>query len=146
MDVEKFRRKYLETANSMPKEDDDDPNPLRKKYLSWLRAEQSKSRKAAKTVNKLKASEIAELERESSSSYPVNRTKEEAAFEMKTEESGETYIFDPDQGYQPVNVKQRSPDFIEIDPELKLKFKFFQFGDTVYDRDGYFLFRVPGLG
>ena len=144
MDLRKFRKKYLEEVHPSPEVDADDPNPLREKYLSWLRTEQSKSRKAAKSVPKLESSEISELVCENSK-YSVSGSEDKAGFETKTEESGETYIFDPDQGYQPVNVKQMSPDYIEIDPELKMKYKFFQFGDTVYDRDGYFLFRVPGL-
>ena len=142
MDVERFRKKYLSTEDRKEQRDQDN-SYLREKYLAWVRAEDTKSRIAAKKVSKLKPSDLADIERENS----VHRLeeREEEGFEMKITESGETFVFDSDRGYQQLNVKHSSPDFIEIDPQLKTKFKFFQCGDTVYDRDGYFLYRLPGL-
>ena len=140
MDVEKFRRKYLNFEKETKREEEkDNPNPLREKYLSWVRSEHNKSKKAAKTVPKIQQSDIAELERDNF------RPADEAGVKTITAESGETFIFDPERGYQHVNVKHSSPDLIDIDPQLKNKYKFFQLGDTVYDRDGYFLYRIPGL-
>ena len=64
---------------------------------------------------------------------------------VKKEENGGTYVFNPDVGYQNLQVQTENPDFIKIPDDVKHKYKFFQMGDTVYDRDGYFLYRVPGL-
>ena len=142
MDMEMFRKKYLTNEKTWKKENEENPDPLREKYLTWLRAERRKSKTAARTVPKIESSDIAHLERERT----FNRPEEEEGFEIKTAESGEMFVFDSVRGTQHLNVKPSSPDFIEIEPQLKTKFKFFQLGDTVYDRDGYFLYRVPGLG
>jgi len=142
MDVEKFRKKYLTNEKTSKEEKEENPNPLREKYLSWVRAEHRKYKTAARTVPKIEQSDIEDLEREDK----INRPEEEEGFEINTTESGETFVFDSARGAQHLNVKPSSPDFIEIEPQLKSKFKFFQLGDTIYDRDGYFLYRVPGLG
>ena len=146
MDFEKFRRKYLNEDRKSAKkvEEEENPNPLREKYLSWARAEQKKSKLAAKTVKKIEPAAIAEIESEGSPQFQP--AQQQTDFDVKISESGETFIFDPDQGYQRLDVKNRTPDFIEIDPKLKMKFKYFQLCDSVYDRDGYLLYRVPGLG
>ena len=146
MDFEKFRRKYLNEDRKSAKkvEDEENPNPLREKYLSWARAEQKKSKLAAKTVKKIEPAVIADIESEGSPQFQPEQ--QQTDFDVKISESGETFIFDPDQGYQRLDVKNRTPDFIEIDPKLKMKFKYFQLCDSVYDRDGYLLYRIPGLG
>ena len=146
MDFEKFRRKYLnEDRRSAKKvEEEENLNPLRKKYLSWARAEQKKAKLAAKTVKKIEPAVIAEIESEGSEQFLP--AQQQTDCEVKISESGETFIFDPDQGYHRLDVKNRTPDFIEIDPKLKMKFKYFQLCDSVYDRDGYLLYRIPGLG
>ena len=147
MDMEKFREKYLNEERKSKKkvEEEENPNPLREKYLTWARAEQKKSRLAAKTIKKIEPTVIADIESEGSEHF-LPEQKQTETFQVKTSESGETFIFDPDQGYHRIDVKNSTPDFIEIDPELKMKFKFFQLCDSVYDRDGYLLYRVPGLG
>ena len=146
MDFEKFRRKYLNEDRKSAKkvEEEENPNPLREKYLSWARAEQKKSKLAAKTVKKIEPAVIADIESEGSPQFQP--AQQQTDFDVKISESGETFIFDPDQGYQRLDVKNRTPDFIEIDPKLKMKFKYFQLCDSVYDRDGYLLYRIPGLG
>ena len=146
MDLEKFRKKYLTEERKSPKkvEEEENPSPLREKYLSWARAEQNKSKLAAKTVKKIETTDIADIESEGSGQFLPEQ--KQAVFQVKTSESGETFIFDPEKGYHRLDVNNRTPDFIEIDPNLKMKFKYFQLCDSVYDRDGYLLYRVPGLG
>ena len=82
---------------------------------------------------------------------PVNQffnfenPKFDKKIDVKKEEYGGTYVFDPDTGYQNLQVQQENPDFIKIPDNVKNKYSFFRRGDTVYDRDGNFLYRVPGL-
>ena len=146
MDMERFRKKYLneERKSTRKVDQEENPNPLREKYLAWARAEERKSKLAAKIVKKIEPAVIKDIESEGSG--PHQPAQPETAFEVKRSESGETFIFDPDQGYHRLDVNNRTPDFIEIDPKLKTKFKFFQIDDSVYDRDGYLLYRIPGLG
>ena len=150
MDLEKFREKYFHEERKSTKkvEEDENLSPLREKYLSWARAEQKKSKLAAKTVKKIEPSVIADIESEGSGQFLPTQQQQQTVqdFQVKVTETGETFIFDPDQGYHRLDVNNRTPDFIEIDPKLKMKFKFFQLCDAVYDRDGYLLYRVPGLG
>ena len=108
-------------------------------YHPDIHQEPVEASKSPTTIPKIQQSDIAELERDNF------RPADEAGVKTITAESGETFIFDPERGYQHVNVKHSSPDLIDIDPQLKNKYKFFQLGDTVYDRDGYFLYRIPGL-
>ena len=147
MDMERFRQKYLNDERKPTKkfDEEENPNPLREKYLSWARAEQKKSKLAAKAVKKIEPATI-EADIQSEAAGRFSPEQRETDFDVKISESGETFIFDPEQGYQRLDVKNRTPDFIEIDPKLKIKFKYFQLCDSVYDRDGYLLYRIPGLG
>ena len=148
MDLEKFREKYFNDERKSTKKVDEEENlnPLREKYLSWARAEQKKSKLAAKTVKKIEPKVLAEIESEGSGRFLPLQQPTALDFQVKVTETGETFIFDPDQGYHRLDVNNKTPDFIEIDPKLKMKYKFFQLCDSVYDRDGYLLYRVPGLG
>ena len=94
MDLEKFREKYLTEERKSPKkvEEEENPSPLREKYLSWARAEQNKSKLAAKTVKKIETTDIADIESKGSGQFLPEQ--KQAVFQVKTSESGETFIFD----------------------------------------------------
>jgi len=143
MDVEKFRKQYLKRdgEKKSKKENIEDPNPFREKYLEWVKKEEDKSKYASKSVQKIEASEVSNIEKEASFLY--ENVEEE--IDVKVSETGQTYVFDPESGYKQPYINPDNPDFIEIPKQLKNKYKLFQVGDSYYDNEGDFLFRVPGL-
>ena len=149
MDVEEFRNKFLGKSSVGKKGLDTDLHPLREKYLQWVHKEEKKSRKASKHVPKLESADVHEIVDEGTKEpgelikSDVRKVEE---IEVKYSPSGGMYIFDAESGCQPLDVQSDNPDFINIPEEVKYKYNFFQMGDTVYDRDGYFLYSVPGLG
>jgi len=144
MDVEKFRSMYLMSDNEKKskKKNIEDPNPFREKYLEWVKKEEEKSKYASKSVNKIEASEVSKVEKDSSFLYEA---AEEEEIDVKVSETGQTYVFDPESGYKQPYINPDNPDLIEIPQQLKHKYKLFQLGDSYYDMEGEFLFRVPGL-
>eukprot|EP00092_Neocalanus_flemingeri_P007440 GFUD01008036.1.p1 GENE.GFUD01008036.1~~GFUD01008036.1.p1 ORF type:complete len:470 (+),score=147.22 GFUD01008036.1:44-1453(+) len=142
MDVEKFRELYLKNDNKKKKKNSEDPNPFREKYLEWVNKEDAKSKYAAKNVDKIEATEVSKIDKESLFSYEVAEKEE---VDVRISETGQTYIFDPEAGYKQPYVSPENPDFIEIPEEMKHKYKFYQLGDSFYDMNGEFIYRVPGL-
>lgn len=54
------------------------------------------------------------------------------------------YIYDEKHGYQyPLGVIDQSLDSIKVPKDKKQKQKFYRKGDTVYDENGEFLYRIP---
>lgn len=153
MRVEEFKEKHLlvdeEAEFKKKKQSNIDPNPLREKYMEWVKKEEKRSRLAAKRIPKIASREVREIVQENQTVDPMfNDFKEKKEIEVKysTGAGGETYVFDADVGYQNLQVISSSPDSITIPEDVKYKHNFFRMGDTVYDRDGRFLYRIPGLG
>jgi len=144
MDVEKFRKVYLRNREKKNKPDVKNLNPFREKYLEWIKSEEDKSKYASKSVNKIESSEVSTIYKESMFDYKEVSSKDEK-IDLKVSEAGETFIFDPDAGYKHPYINPENPDTIEIPKEIKHKYEFYQLGDSFYDREGEFLYRVPGL-
>lgn len=150
MDMETFRMKYLQEEKKEGTNNFDiNVNPMREKYLKWLKREEKKSGLSTKKVPKIASKEISDIQKEHYTKEPqffsFDNSKFDKKIDVKKEEYGGTYVFDPDTGYQNLQVQQENPDFIKIPDNVKNKYSFFRRGDTVYDRDGNFLYRVPGL-
>ena len=136
MDMETFKQKYLRTDKNHLKnsKSDEDPNPLRKKYLQWVEKEQKKSKFASKNVPKIKSEEVHDIVssmKNESSREPINKF-------AKISRASVPYKLT---NYQPSS----EADFINIPEDVKHQYKTFQVGDTVYDRDGQFLYRLPTM-
>jgi len=142
MMLDAFRNKYLDGKEEEKRLLEDDPNPMRQKYLNWVRKQERKNKLASKSVKKISSKEIAEFkvpENELSiNKYPVLSEDDE-----RFTEANSMYVFDPKSGYQNLQTKTDEPDFIKIPSEVKYKYKTFRVGETVYDREGYFLYRLP---
>ena len=148
--METFRQKYLNNEKNEGKRNFDvDLNPMREKYLKWLKREEKRSSLSTKIVPKIASKEIAEIQKEhfneESQTLGMGNLKFEQEIDVKKDSNGGTYVFNPDVGYQNLQVQTNNPDFINIPNDVKHKYKFYRMGDTVYDRDGYFLYRLPGL-
>ena len=143
MDVDKFRELYLKNDKKQKKKDHEDPNPFREKYLDWVKKEAEKSKYATKDVEKIEASEVSKIDKESKFLYEAASINDE--IDVKVSETGETYVYDPEAGYKQPYINPQNPDFLEIPEELKNKYKLYQFGDSFYDMKGEFIYRVPGL-
>ena len=151
MGVEEFKEKHLkvdEEAEFLKKKQlDVDPSPMRKKYMEWVKREEKRSRLAAKRVPKIASQEVKEILQETNTIEPIfNDHIEKDKVELKYSTEGGTYIFDADRGYQNLQVTSSSPESITIPEDVKYKYSFFRMGDTVYDREGEFIYRIPGLG
>ena len=151
MGVEEFKEKHLkvdEEAEFLKKKQlDVDPSPMRKKYMEWVKREEKRSRLAAKRVPKIASQEVKEILQETNTIEPIfNDHIEKDKVELKSSTEGGTYIFDADRGYQNLQVTSSSPESITIPEDVKYKYSFFRMGDTVYDREGEFIYRIPGLG
>ena len=140
MDIVKFRNKYLKKG--LTKEEIDDPNPFREKYLEWVKKEEEKRKYATEKVEKIDASELSKISKDTQLLYEAAERDE---VDVKISETGETYVFDPKSGYKQPYVTPDNPDTIVIPKEMKNKYKFFQLGDSMYDLHGSFLYRIPGL-
>ena len=150
MVMDTFRQKYLNNEKNEGKKNFDvDLNPMREKYLKWLKSEEKRSSLSTKKVPKIASKEISDIQKQHFNEEPQTLSFESLKIEqeinVKKEENEGTYVFNPDVGYQNLQVQTENPDFIKIPDDVKHKYKFFRMGDTVYDRDGYFLYRVPGL-
>ena len=143
MDVDKFRELYLKNDKKQKKKDHEDPNPFREKYLDWVKKEAEKSKYATKDVEKIEASEVSKIDKESKFLYEAASINDE--IDVKVSETGETYVYDPEAGYKQPYINPQNPDFLEIPEELKNKYNLYQFGDSFYDMKGEFIYRVPGL-
>jgi len=141
MSIQKFRKMYLK-KDSKNTEHIDNPNPFREKYLEWVKKEEEKSRFASKTVNKIDPSELSKISKDSKLLYEAAEREE---IDVRMSETGETFIFDPEAGYKQPYVSPENPEFIKIPEEMRNKYNFYQLGDSFYDRDGQFLYRIPGL-
>ena len=151
MGVEEFKEKHLnvdeEAEFKKKKQLDVDPNPLREKYMEWVKKEAKRSRLAAKRVPKISPQEVKDIVQHNNTIEPIfNDLGEKPKIEPKYSSSGGTYVFDADRGYQDLQVTPSSPESITIPEDVKNKYFFFRMGDTVYDREGQFLYRIPGLG
>merc|ERR1712179_536259 len=124
MDIVNFRNKYL--RKGLTKEETDNPNPFREKYLEWVKKEEEKRKYTSEKVQKYEAAERDEVD-------------------VKISETGKTFVFDPESGYKQPYITPNNPDTIVIPEEMKNKYKFFQLGDSIYDLHGDFLYRIPGL-
>jgi len=141
MDIIKFRNKYLK-KDIKQEEELNDPNPYRKKYLEWVKKEEEKSKFAAKTVEKIDATQLSIISKDTQLLY---ETAESEQIDVQVSETGQTFVFNPEAGYKQPYVKPNNPDAIEIPEEIKNKYKFYQLGDSFYDVNGEFLYRIPGL-
>ena len=152
MGMEEFKEKHLNVdeeaeIKKKKKQSDVDPNPLREKYMEWVKKEEKRSRLAAKRVPKIASQEVKDIVQENNKIKPIfNDHREENKIEPKYSPEGGTYVFDNDRGYQNLQVTPNSPESIRIPEDVKHKYFFFRMGDTVYDREGQFLYRIPGLG
>jgi len=144
MTMDHFRKTFLKNKSKENPSSDEDPNPLRVKYLNWIHKEEKKSKYAAKSVTKLNTSEVLKSIEEKTVP-PVFNNEELETGEMRLSETGEVYYFDPESGYKIPNMMPGNPNNISIPEELRFKFKVFQHEDSFYDRDGNFLYRVPGI-
>merc|ERR1719318_39205 len=140
MDIVKFRNKYLKKG--VKQEELDDPNPFREKYLDWVKKEEEKSKFAAKTVEKIDAAELSMISKDSQLLYEAAESDQ---IDVKVSETGQTFVFDPEAGYKQPYVRPDNPDSIDIPEDIKNKYKFYQLGDSFYDVNGEFLYRIPGL-
>ena len=151
MGIEEFKEKHLivdeEAEFKKKKQLDDDPSPLRKKYMEWVKKEEKRSRLAAKRVPKIATQEVKEIIQENETMKPIfNDHIQKNKIELKHSPEGGTYVFDAGRGYQNLQVTSSSPETIDIPDDVKYKYNFFRMGDTVYDREGQFIYRIPGLG
>ena len=145
MDMEKFRDTFLKAEQKKLKDNSDtDPGPLRVKYLKWVEREERKTKFAAKKVKKIESKEVKEIE-ESSQSDPLLKepTTIRRFKSQETKPVNSNFVLDEKRGYQNFHATS-DPDFIKIPKDVKYKYKTFQCGDTVYDREGQFLYRLPG--
>jgi len=140
MDIEKFRNLYLK--DSTKGKNVEDPNRFREKYLEWVKNEGEKSKFATKTVNKIDSVELSKIGKDNQLLYEAAEREE---IDVQLSETGQTFIFDPEAGYKQPYTSPENPDTIEIPEEINNKYNFYQLGDSFYDRDGHFLYRVPGL-
>jgi len=159
MDIERFREQYLSSAQAAlppvntrtlrPFSDSaSQENPTKTAYLAWIQAQDSKSRQVTKNIRQVNVDEV--ISAEGLKMLTEDKAGGENDDEMevrvgRSEETGqqEVYVFNPNTGKQTLSVSD-SPDFIEIPKDVKHKYKFFQFGDSLYDNEGEFLYRVPG--
>eukprot|EP00090_Calanus_glacialis_P010440 TRINITY_DN18824_c0_g1_i1.p1 TRINITY_DN18824_c0_g1~~TRINITY_DN18824_c0_g1_i1.p1 ORF type:complete len:479 (-),score=140.43 TRINITY_DN18824_c0_g1_i1:36-1439(-) len=140
MDIEKFRNLYLK--DSKKKKKVEDPNRFREKYLEWVKNEGEKSKFATKAVNKIDAVELSKIGKDNQLLYEAAEREE---IDVQLSETGQTFVYDPEAGYKQPYISPENPDTIEIPEGMKNKYNFYQLGDSFYDRDGQFLYRVPGL-
>jgi len=138
MDVEKFRSKYLKREKNINVKSKEDPNSYREKYFEWLQREEMKSRFATKTTPKI------DIDSDIISENSDSKSKGDE-IPVKSSDSGEIYVFDPETGYQMLTSLSHKPDFINIPNDVRNKYKFYQLGDSFYGKNGEFLYRVPGL-
>jgi len=142
MMMDTFRNKFLNSKEEEKRLLEDDPNPMRKKYLDWVRKQQQSNKLASKSVKKISSKEIAEFKIPESES-PIRKYSVSSVGDEKLSVANSIYVFNPKSGYQNLQTKSADPDFIEIPPDVKYKYITFRMGDTVYDREGYFLYRLP---
>merc|ERR1719431_17617 len=140
MDIVKFRNKYLKKGSS--KEETDNPNPLREKYMEWVKKEEEKRKYTTEKVQKIEAAELSKISKDNQLLYEAAERDE---VDVKISETGQTFVFDPESGYKQPYITPNNPDTIVIPEEMKNKYKFFQLGDSIYDLHGDFLYRIPGL-
>jgi len=140
MDIVNFRKKYL--RKDLTKEETDNPNPFREKYLEWVKKEEEKRKYTSEKVQKIEAAELSKISKDTQLLYEAAERDE---MDVKISETGQTYVFDPESGYKQPYITPNNPDTIVIPEEMKNKYKFFQLGDSIYDLHGDFLYRIPGL-
>jgi len=138
MDVEKFRSTFLKSSLPKPSYEGNKDNEFRQKYMEWIKKHEEKSKYVSKDVRKIDI-EITDNCFENHLEY------DESEPILRENEDGNLYIFDEFKGYTSPYVIPDNIDKINIPPELKIKYKHFQVKDTVYDRNGDLIFRVPGL-
>jgi len=175
MDVEKFREIYLnklnpiydpsQTKTNLPFQDnlplqDNLPfqdNPVKEKtsnaavaYKKWLQQQAIKSAAVTKNVQKVDATEVLNslpqpkrvLEEELNEDD--NNTLEVFTDTNEKTKRKEIYVIKRDGESVKLSVDS-SPDSIDIPVHLKHQYNLFQLEDSVYDSNGEFLYRVPGL-
>jgi len=162
MDVEKFREIYLnklnpifdpsQTRTNLPFKD----NPVQEKtntaavaYKKWLQQQAMKSAAVTKNVKKVDATEVLNTLPQPETD-PRVRNEDDNSPEVFTETSETTqrkeiFVIKQDGDSQKLTVCS-SPESIDIPVHLRHQYNLFQFGDSIYDSEGEFLYRVPGLG
>ena len=166
MDSTQFKEEFLSEKDQKGQEEEKEENPWRRKYLAWVRGEEWKDRRAAKSVAKLDVSEVAEkAENEERERRPSKWRKAseqvETYLEGKEREKGLKLKVQPaDHGPQaeerpdvfvhsPASRLQFpvvGPDVVEVPEELQGKgYSMYRVRDCYYDREGELVYRVPGL-
>jgi len=172
MDIEMFRENYLspttqstkETATLLPFKDEDSGNSSAKEaFDQWLHMQNIKTAAVSKFVKQVDVKEVLAEHHQTSidsvTDQPERRKYKEAdnnhiregseQLEIRQDRSSitnrdEVYVFSESRGASKVLV-EGSPDQIDIPEQLKNRHDFFQYGDSVYDSEGEFLYRVPRL-
>merc|ERR1712142_901465 len=114
----------------------------REKQMDIVRFRKKYLRMDSKKVEKFTAAELSKI---SDNNQLLYEAAERDEIDVKVSESGQTFVFDPDSGHQKPYVTLDNPDKIDVPEEMKDRYKFFQLGDSMYDRHGDFLYRIPGL-
>jgi len=168
MDVERFREIYLNRLNPVLDQSKSKTNlPFlyeesssrttsteSKAYSAWLQQQNEKAKMVTKEVTKVDTEEI--IRTEALDKIP-HKYKDEVQVisdevqlpEVRVEEdevtgAQEVYVITKEGEAQALTV-QSSPDTIQIPDHLKHRYSLFQFEDSMYDSDGEFLYRIPGL-
>jgi len=163
MDVERFRDIYLNRLNPVLDQSRSKTNlPFlyeestskseSKAYSAWLQMKKEKTDLVTKNITKVDTEEI--LRTEALDQIPQKFTNEALATsedlpEVRVEEDEETgaqevYVMTREGQAQALTV-QSSPDYINIPEHLKHRYSLFQYEDSMYDSDGEFLYRIPGI-
>jgi len=169
MDIEMFRENYLspstqstkETATLLPFKDEGNSS-AKEAFAQWLHMQNIKTAAASKVVRQVDVNEVLaehQVSIDSVTDQPELRKYKEAdgnyvregsdQLEARLDRSSftnreEVYVFSESRGASKVLV-EGSPDQIDIPEQLKNRHDFFQYGDSVYDSEGEFLYRVPRL-
>ena len=134
MSIEQFRSKYLMDGNDKKKQIEADSNPMRDKYLEWVQRREKQSKFATKNVKQIAPGDMKEIEQE----HKLKSVQIDDDRPLEFSQTVQKY-------YQLAQINKISDDKIDIPVDVKFKYKYFQSGDVVYDRDGNFLYRIPGL-
>jgi len=141
MDVEKFRKEYL-SEHKGTSSSRDRINEYKEKYMKWVSDEARRSKFV--NVESVSQSDVNILDGAVVQNSVIKSIQKEESIKVSESETGHTFIYNQDKGYSYLSVSNKTQDKLDVPENLRKNYNFFQVEDTLYDKNGNMLYRIPG--